>query len=90
MTGKTEKSASEKISVPEVGTTNKPGTFAVLMYQQFISHVTRPGIRRGQAWMNALNDVSPETYKLLTGTDADCFYDDRKIETFRRYVFGTE
>jgi len=38
--------------------------------------------------MNALSEVDPEKYQEIHGTEADCFYDDRKIDAFRRSVFG--
>ena len=41
-----------------------------------------PELREGQAFMNALSEVNPELYKQITGTEADCFYDDEKIPTF--------
>lgn len=84
-----EKSEAEKNS-ESVGTTNTSNGFAALIYQQFISHVTGGSLRRGQSWMIALNDVSPGTYERISGTDADCFYDDRKIDAFKREVFRTE
>ena len=37
------------------------------------------GLRRGQALMNALYTLSPVTYNAISGTEADCFYDDNKI-----------
>jgi hypothetical protein len=39
-----------------------------------------PGLRRGQALMNALYEFDPELYKKLSDTPADCFYLDSKIE----------
>jgi len=38
------------------------------------------GQRKGQALMNALRDVAPELYEIISGTDDDCFYDDGKID----------
>lgn len=42
--------------------------------------------RRGQALMNALDAVDRETFLLLENTEADCFYDDRRIPAFRLAV----
>lgn len=39
-------------------------------------------LRRGQAAFNALGELDPVLCKSLIGTDADCFYDDRKIGAF--------
>lgn len=82
-----EKLPSEKIS-ESVGSANQSNGFATLIYQQFISHVTGGQQRRGQAWMNALNDISPGTYEKISGTDADCFYNDHNIDRFKAAVFG--
>ena len=39
-------------------------------------------LRRGQSLMNALFELWPEKYKEITGTIADCFYNDEKIVHF--------
>lgn len=44
------------------------------------------GLRPGQSYMNALNDINPDLYVEITGTDADCFYDDNKLIDFMRYL----
>lgn len=41
-----------------------------------------PEFRQGQALMVALSEINPELYKTITGTEADCFYDDKKIPSF--------
>lgn len=41
-----------------------------------------PELREGQSYMNALAEINPELYKKITGTEADCFYDDSKIKNF--------
>ena len=38
--------------------------------------------RKGQALMNALRRVAPILYDMVSGTDADCFYDDNRIGAF--------
>jgi hypothetical protein len=43
-------------------------------------------LRQGQLTMNALFHVSPEMYNAITGTDADCFYDDKKLHAFWKRV----
>jgi hypothetical protein len=40
------------------------------------------GQRPGQARMNALREVAPDLYEIVTGTDADCFHQDAKIGAF--------
>lgn len=42
----------------------------------------KPELRYGQALMNALQDLDPEAYKVISGTEADCFYDDRVVGKF--------
>ena len=42
--------------------------------------------REGQAMMNALADVAPELYDMVTGSPYDCFYRDDLISGFREYV----
>lgn len=44
-----------------------------------------PDLREGQALMNALNLCHPGVYEAITGTDADCFYDDSRIPIFYNY-----
>jgi len=41
-----------------------------------------PHLREGQALMNALFECNIKLYKQITGTDADCFYVDAKIQQF--------
>lgn len=41
-----------------------------------------PQLREGQSFMSALNEINPDLYKEITGTDADCFYDDSKTPEF--------
>ena len=65
----------------------RPQQSLARIYERFVAHVTA-NERRGQAWMNALSEVDPEKYQEIHGTEADCFYDDRKIDAFRRSVFG--
>lgn len=38
--------------------------------------------RRGQALMNSLHGINPDLYKQISYTEADCFYDDKKIPNF--------
>lgn len=42
--------------------------------------------RKGQALMNALYEVRKDLYEIITGTDADCFYNDDKIQLFKTWV----
>lgn len=75
----------------EVGTANgivKANSFFTQLYYAFLGNITSGKQRRGQAWMNALREVEPELYDDVTGTEADCFYDDRKLAVFKERVFG--
>ena len=40
-------------------------------------------LRKGQALMVSLQMSNEKLYHLITGTEADCFYDDSKIENFQ-------
>jgi hypothetical protein len=40
------------------------------------------GLRKGQALMNALCELNREVYERIHSSDADCFYDDKKIRAF--------
>lgn len=42
--------------------------------------------RHGQRLMNALHGVNSVLYHQITGTDADCFYNDAKIPQFQAYL----
>lgn len=47
------------------------------------------GLRKGQAYMNALAQIDMNLYRAITGTDDDPFYDDSKIPLFLiRYFEG--
>lgn len=48
------------------------------------------GQRRGQALMNALAVTDFDSYQNVTGTDADCFYNDNLIPNFRKAVLDGE
>jgi hypothetical protein len=43
---------------------------------------SHPELREGQSLMNALFEVNPNLYKEITGSEFDCFYDDKKIPAF--------
>lgn len=53
--------------------------------KQFLSDAKRSQ-RKGQALMNALYMCDEELYTAITGTDADCFYDDKRIPEFTKAV----
>ena len=42
-------------------------------------HYVYDGLRIGQSYMNALNDVRPDIYKKLTGTVNNPSYDDNRV-----------
>lgn len=41
-----------------------------------------PKLRKGQALYLALESLDPEIAKMIDGTEADCFYDDKNVRTF--------
>lgn len=41
-----------------------------------------PTLRKGQSFMCVLSMLDKKKYDEITNTDADCFYDDKKIENF--------
>jgi hypothetical protein len=41
-----------------------------------------PQLRFGQALMNVLSKEDPQLYSIIHCTEADCFYDDKKINLF--------
>jgi hypothetical protein len=43
-------------------------------------------LRKGQALMVSLRMSNEDLYFAITGTDADCFYDDSKIENFQNAI----
>lgn len=49
---------------------------------------TGKALRLGQSLMNALHGLNPGLYNKLTGTEADCFYDDRSTERFYEKVMS--
>lgn len=52
---------------------------------------TGSALRRGQSLMNALYDLNPGLYNEITGTEADCFYDDKNVGRFyERIMLYTE
>ena len=48
------------------------------------------GLRHGQAYMNALHYINKDLYNQITGTEADCFYDDNKIVNFIKFLNNEE
>ena len=55
---------------------------------EYIIYFKMNGCRLGQSCMNALYEVNKDLYNEITGTEADCFYDDKKIGAFTKRVFG--
>lgn len=49
-----------------------------------------PNLRKGQALMNALYDRAPALHATITGTEADCFYADDKIQAFYKFIAENE
>jgi hypothetical protein len=52
--------------------------------------VKYPHLRQGQALMNALHEVDANMYKQIDQTDADCFYQDARIEKFWNIIAHAE
>jgi hypothetical protein len=59
---------------------------AFWQYVQECRSSNRDSQREGQAMMNALRNVAPILYNMVTGTLADCFYDNDRIPAFREMV----
>lgn len=55
-------------------------------WRTYLFYVSQPGIRKGQALMNALVFVAPELDAYVSGSIADCFYQDGKISAFGEMV----
>jgi hypothetical protein len=55
---------------------------------EYIIYFKRNDCRLGQSCMNALYEVDKDLYNEITGTEADCFYDDAKIPSFIEKVFA--
>ena len=45
-----------------------------------------PSLRKGQALMNILAEMDMPLYESVTGTEADCFYNDKLIPKFFEYL----
>jgi len=52
-----------------------------------ISYTPHPHYRRGQALFNHLAHAYPELAEKIRATEADCFYDDKKIPAFMDRIF---
>lgn len=54
-----------------------------IKFMRLVSNKLKSGhLRRGQAYMGALFEVDPELYHDISGTEADCFHDNEKIDKF--------
>lgn len=51
------------------------------LFERAIPAITG-GQRKGQALMNALHEMNRQAYLDITATEADPFYDDKKIPLF--------
>jgi hypothetical protein len=60
----------------------------IRLQERFDVYFNEHKLRRGQSYMNALYEIDKDLYNEITGTDCDCFYDDKKISTFIKRVFG--
>ncbi len=48
-----------------------------------IMRAAYPSLRRGQSYMNALYEIDKDVYMIIfENGEVDCFYDDKKIESF--------
>lgn len=57
-----------------------------LWNQVYISAKQFSNQRKGQALMNALFKINQHLYNEITGTSADCFYNDANIRQFDNVV----
>ena len=53
-----------------------------------LNRQTRGALRNGQALMNALHALAPQLYTEVSGTKADCFYQDELIPEFLEFLKG--
>jgi hypothetical protein len=44
------------------------------------------GLRMGQSYMIALNEIDANLYEQVTATNNDCFYNDNKIINFLTFL----
>lgn len=49
-----------------------------------------PQLRKGQSLMNALGKINLDVYSGITGSEYDCFYDDKKIDNFKKFLSKIE
>ena len=57
------------------------------LVNKFIKYF-RKHLRIGQSYMVALNDIRPDLYNKISGTDNDPFYDDDKLLNFIKFLNG--
>ena len=47
-----------------------------------------PELRSGQSLMLAINEISPKSYVKITGSQYDCFYEDRLEDICKAFLDG--
>lgn len=57
-----------------------------LFWHHYGEYMRATDQRHGQAMMNALARVSMDLYSIISGTEADCFYQDSKIPAFKEAI----
>ncbi len=60
----------------------------VELTRKFVKQYSGGHQRIGQAYINAIRDMKVELYDEIAGTQNDCFYDDKKIIDFIRFLNG--
>ena len=58
-----------------------------IQFMKLASEYVKSGCRIGQAFMNSLYQLDKCLYARISNTDADCFYDDKKIGSFLERIF---
>lgn len=82
----------EKVASNEskIGQFFKLDTEERVSFQEFKNMVeinfVKHGQRYGQTTMNVLGEVRPERYREITGTNLDCFHDDKKTNYLLGYL----
>jgi hypothetical protein len=60
--------------------------FCYLNRTAYKQSVISPSLRKGQVFMNVLNEFHPEIYKEIVGTDVDPFYDNSRMRAFLKHI----
>lgn len=64
-------------------------TYNEVLSLRTLAKYRSPEVRYGQALMTGLFYFAPDLYAAINATEADCFYDDRKIGNFWAAISAT-